>query len=85
MIKVYTIKNCKYCVEAKDYLKKHNIQFEELDLSAKENREARKYYRELGVKIAPIITGINKKTKKEWIVIGFEEEKLKNVLKDGYD
>jgi len=87
MIKVYSINNCKCCEEAKKYLREKNISFEEINLSAKENREARKYYRELGIKIAPIITGVNKKNL-EWIIWGFDEDKkcqLDSILKDLYD
>ena len=68
MIKVYSMNNCKYCEEAKKYLKEKGIPFEEINLSAKENGEARKYYRSLGIHIAPIIT------ENSWIICGFSEE-----------
>jgi glutaredoxin 3 len=87
MIKVYSMNNCKYCEKAKEYLKEKNVPFEEINLSAKENREARKYYRELGIHVAPIITGLDKKNL-EWIIWGFDEEKkcqLESILKDGYE
>lgn len=86
MIKVYSINKCKHCEEAKKYLKEKNIEFHEINLSAKENGEARKYYRELGIQVAPIITGVNKKNL-EWIIWGFDEEKkcqLESILMDGY-
>ena len=31
-IKVYTTSSCPYCVMAKDFLKKNNIQFESIDV-----------------------------------------------------
>jgi len=86
MIKVYSMKNCKYCEEAKKYLKEKNIPYEEINLSAKENGEARRFYRELGIHVAPIITGVDK-NKLEWIIWGFDKEKriqLESIIKDGY-
>jgi len=88
MIKVYSINNCKHCLEAKKYLKEKGIVFEDINLSAKENKEARKYYRELGIQVAPIITGIDKKKNIEWIIWGFDEDKkcqLESILKDYYE
>jgi glutaredoxin len=73
MIKVYSMKNCKYCEQAKDYLKEKGVPFEEINLSDKKNSEARKYYRSLGINIAPIIT------EDSWIIYGFNEEKKKNI------
>lgn len=84
IVKVYTLKNCKYCDKAKEYLKEQNIECMEIDLSAKENREARKYYRSLGVTVAPIITGF-KDNGDEWIICGFDEDKKKEMEKILYD
>jgi len=78
MIKVYSMNKCKYCEEAKKWLKEKNIDFVEINLSAKENSEHRKYYRSLGVNVAPIITGFNH-SDGEWIVCGFNEEKRKQL------
>lgn len=36
-IRLYTIPNCKYCVEMKEGLKKRNIQFTEIDVSLSKN------------------------------------------------
>jgi glutaredoxin len=74
MIKLYTLKKCKHCHDAKDWLKSKNIEFEEIDLTAKENRESRAYYRELGVETAPIIAG-EKRNGLKWILCGFDEDK----------
>jgi len=84
MLKVYTLKKCDHCLKAKEYLKTNNIPFKEIDLSAKENGEARKFYRGLGIKLAPIITGKNKETGEEWILCGFKEEELESKLKEHY-
>jgi len=88
MIKLYSINNCNHCLEAKKYLNKKGIKYTEINLSSKENGEYRKYYRSLGIKEAPIITGTNKNTDKDWIIFGFEEDKkteLDNMIKDSYE
>jgi len=69
VIRVYSMKNCKYCEQAKEYLKERGIPYEEINLSDKNNGEARKYYRSLGINVAPIIT------ENSWIICGFDEEK----------
>lgn len=69
MIRVYSVNNCKYCEQAKEYLKERGVPYEEINLSDKKNGEARKYYRSLGINIAPIIT------EDSWIIYGFNEEK----------
>jgi len=79
MIKVYTVPDCKFCKDAKKYLKDHNIEFEELNLKKKENRSARAFYRSLGVKTAPIITGVDKNND-EWILVEYKEDELKKLL-----
>lgn len=82
---IYTLKKCEHCTKAKEHLKKLNVPFEEIDLSAKENGAARKFYRDLGVKVAPIIIGRSKKTGQEWTIWGFDEIQLESKLKEGYD
>ncbi len=39
MIKVYTLKNCQYCVELKTLLEKDNIVFLEIDIDLPENEK----------------------------------------------
>jgi glutaredoxin len=55
MITILTIPDCKHCKEVKDYLKENNIEFKETNLKAKENSEARVYWRSLGFNVAPIV------------------------------
>ena len=76
MIKVYYKPNCNYCTKAKDYLRSRNIEFEEIDLSKKENREARAYYRSLGVKSIPVIVS------EDWIYSEWDEDLLKKLIDD---
>lgn len=74
MIRIYTVPNCDYCERAKEILEESNIQFIEYDLKKKENRDARKFYRDLGVKTAPVICGDT------WILSEFDEKRLKELL-----
>jgi len=76
MIKVYTLPNCKYCDRAKTILKQHNIEFEEINLKDPKNREAREYYRSLGVKTAPIIVS------EDWIIKDYNDKTLLEYLGD---
>jgi len=79
MIKIYSVSDCKLCKKAKELLTKMNIEFEEYNLKKPENRDARKFYRNLGVKTAPIIVGVDKKGE-EWILTEFNEESLLELL-----
>jgi len=79
MIKIYSVPDCKLCKKAKELLTKMNIEFEEYNLKKPENRDARKFYRNLGVKTAPIIVGVDKKGE-EWILTEFNEESLLELL-----
>ena len=79
MIKVYTIPNCEYCDKVKDYLRSKNIEFEEINLKAKENREARAFYRSLGIDVAPVVTGEIDGI--EWYVAGDDIEGIEKSMR----
>ena len=55
MITIYYKPGCRLCSEAKEYFISNNIEFEAINLSEGTNREARKYYRSLGIKDLPVI------------------------------
>ena len=55
MITIYYKPGCGLCSEAKKYFISNNIEFEAINLSEGKNREARKYYRSLGIKDLPVI------------------------------
>jgi len=78
-VKIYTVPDCKFCEKAKSIIKKKNTEYEEFNLKKPENREARKFYRSLGVKTAPIIVGVDKNGE-EWILMEFDEESLSLLL-----
>lgn len=74
MIKILTKDNCGKCKELKEYLNSRNISYKSINLSAKENRTSRKYYRDMGYKLLPVIEGDG------WAVDGFNKELLEELL-----
>jgi len=77
-IKVYSTKQCIWCSRLKNFLKEHNIHFEELDIG-KDKEAARKLVettKEMGVPQTEII---DDKGKSQFI-IGFNEAKFREVL-----
>lgn len=72
-IRVFSTKICPYCVSLKEYLKEHNIEFEEIDVS--ENREMAQYMIDkTGQMGVPVIEIDNQ------IVIGFDRDKIAKLL-----
>jgi len=74
MIKVYSTPSCPYCVTLKNFLKEHNIQFEDIDVSQNEiaQKEMIEKSGQMGVPVADIDGEI---------VIGFDQDKIKKLLK----
>jgi len=71
---IYSTPTCPYCYKVKDWLKEHNLDFE--DINVAENHEAAKdMIEKSGQRGVPVID-INGK-----IVIGFDIDKLKELLK----
>jgi glutaredoxin-like YruB-family protein len=72
-IKVYSTDSCPWCHKAKDWLKENNIEFE--DINVGEDQEAAKEMAEKsGQRGVPVIMVDDE------IIIGFNEEKLKELL-----
>jgi len=73
-VKVYSTKFCSYCKMAKEFLKEKNIPFEDIDVG--ENREAaHEMIEKSGQTGVPVIEIDGQ------IVIGFNVEKIKKLLK----
>ena len=73
MVKIYTTIGCPYCFTLKEFFKKHNINFEEIDIS--KNEEARDdIIKRSGGIGAPIIDIDGQ------IVVGFDKEKIVKLL-----
>ncbi len=74
MVKVYSTPTCPYCVTLKEFLKEHNIEFEDIDVSQddKARDEMIKRSGQMGVPVVEINGDI---------VIGFDKEKISQLLK----
>ncbi len=74
MVKVYTTSFCPYCVTLKEFLKEHNVEFE--DINVAEDSEAReemiKKSGQMGVPVVEI---------EGQIVVGFDKERICKLLK----
>lgn len=76
-VKIYTTMNCDNCKQAKEYLNDKGIEYQEINLKEKENREARAYYRSLGIKTLPVITGLI--NGEEFIIYEFDKDLLDSL------
>ncbi|MBT3230360.1 NrdH-redoxin [Candidatus Uhrbacteria bacterium] len=72
-ITVYSTPTCPYCKLVKEFLNKHNVEFEEIDVSAS-HEQAQEMIHKSGQMGVPV-TAIG-----EDIVIGFDKPKLKELL-----
>ncbi len=73
MVKVYITPACPYCFTLKEFLKEHNIDFEEIDVT-KDEKTRDEIIKKSGQIGAPIIE-ID-----EQIVVGFDKEKIVKLL-----
>ena len=72
-VEVFSSDTCKYCVELKDYLKEHNVEYIEYNISRDE--EARRNLIKLGYMSVPV-TLINGNH-----VLGFDKLRIRQLLK----
>lgn len=73
---IYTSPGCAYCHDAADFLKDHQIEFIEKDITVDE--AAQKFVlEEVGQAVTPIIT-IN-----DEVIVGFDRQKLEEAIKKG--
>ena len=72
-VKVYGTERCPYCHMAKDFLKEHKIEFEDIDVGS--NQEAaREMVEKSGQMGVPVIMIGDE------IIVGFDRERIKQVL-----
>jgi len=73
MVKVFTTKTCPYCLSLKEFLKGHDIEFEEIDVSVDEKgrEEMIEKSGQMGVPVVEI---------EDQIVVGFDKEKIVELL-----
>lgn len=74
MIKVYSTSTCPWCMRAKEFLKEHKIKFEDVDVSRNMNA-AKEMVKKSGQMGVPVIEARGE------IIVGFDEDKLRKVLK----
>ncbi len=72
-VKLYTTPICPYCLSLKEFLKEHNIEFEEIDVS-RDQEAAKEMIEKTGQMGVPVVE-INGE-----VVVGFDREKIKNLL-----
>jgi len=73
-IKVYSTQACPYCHMVKDFLRKNDVEFEDIDVST--NHEAAHEMIEKSGQMGVPVTDINGK-----IIIGYDIQALKEALK----
>lgn len=72
-VTVYSTSTCPFCIRAKQYLKDNNIQFTEYDVGSDPDK-AEEMIKKSGQMGVPVIEVDDK------IVIGFDKEKIKEIL-----
>jgi len=73
MVKIFTTPSCPYCVTLKQFLKDHNIEFEEINVA--ENKEAREEMIQKSGQMGVPVLEIDGE-----IVVGFDKEKISQLL-----
>ena len=73
-VKVFSTPTCAYCITLKEYLKKNNISFDDIDVSKdeKELEEIVKKTNQMGVPVVKIDGEF---------VVGFDKKKIDELLK----
>jgi len=74
LVKIYSTPTCPWCIVAKNFLKEHGIEFEEVDVS--KNQEAADEMIEKSGQMGVPVIDIN-----DNIIIGFDENKIRSLLK----
>lgn len=74
MVKVYSTPTCPYCVALKDFLKEHNIEFEDVDVSQDEKARD-EMVRKSGQMGVPVVEIDGE------IVVGFDKDRISQLLK----
>lgn len=74
MVKIYSTPTCVYCKTLKEYLKKNNIQFEDIDVS-KDEKQLQHMIKVSGQMGVPVVDIDDK------IVVGFDKQQIDQLLK----
>ncbi len=73
MVRVFSTKICPYCVTLKEFLKQHNVEYEEIDVG--EDEEGRKEMIEKSGQMGVPVLEINGQ-----IVVGFDKVRILELL-----
>ena len=75
-VRIYSTPICPFCKRAKEFFKKHNVEYE--DINVAENEKARdEMVEKSGQMSVPVIEVGDK------IIVGFDEQELRKTLKIG--
>jgi len=74
MVRVFSTPTCPYCVALKGFLKEHNIEFEDIDVS--QNMEAQKEMIDKSGQYGVPVIDIDGE-----IIVGFNQDRIKQLLK----
>lgn len=72
-VTIYSMPTCPYCIRTKVYLKEKNIEFEDIDVSASQEK-AQEMIEKSGQMSVPVIFADGK------MIIGFDREKIDEAL-----
>jgi glutaredoxin-like YruB-family protein len=72
-VKVYSTTFCPYCVALKEFLKEHNIEFEDIDVS-KDEKALKEMVEKSGQMGVPVVEIDGE------IVVGFDKERISKLL-----
>lgn len=73
-VKVYSTSTCPWCVKAKDFLKQHNVEFEDINVAEDVEKQTEMIMKsgQMGVPVIDI---------DGTIIIGFDVDKIRKMLK----
>jgi len=74
MVRVFSTPTCPYCVALKGFLKEHNIEFEDIDVSKDETAQ-KEMIEKSGQYGVPVIDIDGE------IIVGFNQDRIKQLLK----
>ena len=77
MVIVYSKPKCVQCEMTKEFLKQHNVEFEEMNVE--ENEEALEQIKESGLKRLPVVIGM-KNNSVEFAFSGFKIDLLNELV-----
>lgn len=74
LVKVYSTPTCVYCKTLKEYLKKHKVEFEDIDVS-KDEKQLQDMIKKSGQMGVPVVD-IDRE-----VIVGFDKQKIDAKLK----